>query len=107
MSPMERAIFWIEYTIRNGPDVLRSPVLDYSWWQLALIDIYGFTLSIIILIITVSFIGLKLLMRALKKVLIAVKKEKVLMVVYENFIQIEASRLLKKTKQIFLKKFKW
>ncbi|KAL7306834.1 hypothetical protein TKK_0000995 [Trichogramma kaykai] len=48
VSSMNNAIFWIEYVIRNG-NVLRSSALDFYWWQLALLDIYGpmFVLSCI------------------------------------------------------------
>ena len=42
MSPMDTANFWIEYVIRNGGDVLKSPALSLPAWKLALLDVYGF-----------------------------------------------------------------
>ncbi|KAL7306833.1 hypothetical protein TKK_0000994 [Trichogramma kaykai] len=49
MSAMDSAIYWIEYTIRNGPIVLRPPSLNLTWWQLGLIDVYGFLTAIFLL----------------------------------------------------------
>ncbi|XP_046412504.1 UDP-glucosyltransferase 2-like [Neodiprion fabricii] len=50
-SPLETAIFWIEYILRNGGDSLRSPAVKFSWWQLALLDIYaGITVAVIVVI---------------------------------------------------------
>lgn len=48
MSAMDTANFWIEYVARNGPNVLKSPALELSWWQLELLDIYGFIILVII-----------------------------------------------------------
>ena len=39
---MDTANFWIEYVIRNGGDVLKSPALSLPAWKLALLDVYGF-----------------------------------------------------------------
>ena len=44
MKPMDTAIYWIEYVIRNGAKSLRSPSLDLYWWQVELLDVYGFLL---------------------------------------------------------------
>ncbi|KAL7293656.1 hypothetical protein TKK_0012735 [Trichogramma kaykai] len=56
VSPMNNAIFWIEYVIRNG-NVLRSPALDFYWWQLALLDIYGPGLIIVLMSLCLVFVG--------------------------------------------------
>ncbi|XP_015113327.1 UDP-glucuronosyltransferase 2B15 isoform X2 [Diachasma alloeum] len=48
MSAKDTAVYWVEYAIRHGPDALRSPLVDMPWWQVALLDVYGF-LSICIL----------------------------------------------------------
>ena len=56
MSPMDTANFWIEYVIRNGGDVLKSPALLLPAWKLALLDVYGF----IIFGIIFSFIAIVL-----------------------------------------------
>ncbi|XP_043268662.1 UDP-glucosyltransferase 2-like [Venturia canescens] len=48
MSAIDTAIFWVEYTIRNG-NVLRSPVSELSWWQVELLDVYVFIASILLI----------------------------------------------------------
>nr|UEN71103.1 UDP-glucosyltransferase 334AA4 [Meteorus pulchricornis] len=40
LSAMDEACYWIEYVIRNGNLALRSPALDFSWWQISLLDVY-------------------------------------------------------------------
>ena len=54
MRPMDTANFWIEYVIRNGGGVLKSPALSLPAWKLALLDVYGF----IIVGIIFSFIAI-------------------------------------------------
>ncbi|XP_043467651.1 uncharacterized protein LOC122501928 [Leptopilina heterotoma] len=44
MTATETVNFWVEYVIRNGADSLRSPAVNLNWWQLALLDVYGFLL---------------------------------------------------------------
>ncbi|XP_058804711.1 UDP-glucosyltransferase 2-like [Phymastichus coffea] len=39
-SPREAVNYWVEYVIRHGKNVLRSPALDLEWWQFELIDVY-------------------------------------------------------------------
>ncbi|KAL6443533.1 hypothetical protein ACFW04_001593 [Cataglyphis niger] len=57
IKPLDTAIFWIEYVIRYGSDVLRSPALDLTWWQLYLVDVFAFLLfCIAISIIAIVFI---------------------------------------------------
>ncbi|XP_001603733.2 UDP-glucuronosyltransferase 2C1 [Nasonia vitripennis] len=50
MSPIDTATFWIEYVARHGKNALRSPVVDMPWWQVNLIDVYGFILLVLIII---------------------------------------------------------
>ncbi|XP_015121996.1 UDP-glucuronosyltransferase 1-9 [Diachasma alloeum] len=50
MSPVDTAIYWIEYAARHGP-VLKSPATELSWWKLYLLDVYGFMLMCILAII--------------------------------------------------------
>ena len=50
MSPRDKAVYWIEYVIRNGDKVLRSPAVDMYWWQVALLDVYAFFLFFFILV---------------------------------------------------------
>ena len=49
MSPMNTAIYWIEYIVRNGPQSLRSPAVDIPWWKVELLDVYGVLLMCFIL----------------------------------------------------------
>lgn len=47
LTPLDTAVYWVEYIHRHGKDALRSPIIDMPWWQASLVDIYGFiTLSI-------------------------------------------------------------
>ncbi|KAK0175099.1 hypothetical protein PV327_008879 [Microctonus hyperodae] len=53
LSAIDTAIYWIEYAIRNGPGSLRSPAVDMSWWQVALLDVYAF---LTLTFITISYL---------------------------------------------------
>lgn len=64
MKPMDRAIFWIEYVIRNGGDVLKSPALQLSFVQLALLDVYLFLLFIIILAFAIIIWSIKFILKS-------------------------------------------
>ncbi|XP_031781625.1 UDP-glucuronosyltransferase 2B2-like [Nasonia vitripennis] len=63
MSAMDTAIFWIEYVIRDGPDALKSPALNVSWWQLALVDLNAFIFLSVILVLTLTFYLSRLISR--------------------------------------------
>ncbi|XP_076648061.1 uncharacterized protein LOC143356343 [Halictus rubicundus] len=45
LSALDTAIYWIEYIIRNGGDALRSPAMDMAWYQVQLLDVYLFVLT--------------------------------------------------------------
>lgn len=69
VSPMNNAIYWIEYVIQNGADSIRSPALQFSWWQLALLDVYGFIFLVIvssltIIVLSIRFIFTKVLRKS-------------------------------------------
>lgn len=57
MSPIDTAMWWIEYVLRNPqPDFHRSPGLDLKWYQLYLIDVITFLGFVCILFIaTITF----------------------------------------------------
>lgn len=55
MKAMDTALFWIEYVAQYG-NVLRSPALELTWWQLNLIDVYGFLFFCVSAFSTVIFI---------------------------------------------------
>ncbi|XP_043468543.1 UDP-glucosyltransferase 2-like [Leptopilina heterotoma] len=47
----ETVKFWVEYVLRNGPNVLKSPATNLYWWQNELLDVYGlFTLCCLIIV---------------------------------------------------------
>ncbi|XP_011499547.1 PREDICTED: UDP-glucuronosyltransferase 2A1-like [Ceratosolen solmsi marchali] len=73
MNSMDTAIFWIEYIIRNGPNILKSPALKLYWWQLALLDVYGFILFSLVFIVFFIFCIIKILLAQLY----SLKKEKI------------------------------
>ena len=49
-NALDTAIYWVEYVIRNGKDVLKSPSMDLYWWQIALFDIYIVIIIFLIII---------------------------------------------------------
>ncbi|XP_034948011.1 uncharacterized protein [Chelonus insularis] len=59
LSAMETAMYWIEYAIRNDPSALKSPAVDMPWWQVALLDVYGFLLICIIILSYLIFLILR------------------------------------------------
>ncbi|XP_046745420.1 UDP-glucosyltransferase 2-like [Diprion similis] len=63
LSPMDEAIFWIEYVIRNGGEPLRSSARHLNWFQYYLIDVILFLLAITILVIAVVFTFVKIVLR--------------------------------------------
>ena len=73
MSPMETAVWWVEYVIRRGGDTLRSPTLDLAWWQAELLD--GYLLLFLILIFTILLATL--LIHFVIKTVLAHKTQKI------------------------------
>ncbi|XP_063972366.1 UDP-glucosyltransferase 2-like [Diachasmimorpha longicaudata] len=65
MSPLDKAIYWVEYAARHGP-VLKSPATELSWWQVHLLDVYGFVLGCALTIIYTIIKLIALLSRALR-----------------------------------------
>ncbi|XP_046482543.1 UDP-glucosyltransferase 2-like isoform X1 [Neodiprion pinetum] len=59
LSPMDEAIFWVEYVIRNGGEPLRSSGQHLNWFQYYLIDVGLFLLAITMLVIAVVFTFVK------------------------------------------------
>ncbi|XP_043483367.1 UDP-glucosyltransferase 2-like [Leptopilina heterotoma] len=65
LQPMESAIFWIEYILRNGKDSLKSPAIHLHWWQASLADVYSFLLFFFFLIIYLLYLIIKIISRKL------------------------------------------
>lgn len=57
-TPMDTAVYWIEYVIRNsGAPHMRSPILDLNWYEYLLIDVTAILITGAILVgITVYFL---------------------------------------------------
>jgi glucuronosyltransferase len=50
MSPLDTAIYWIEYVIRNkGAGYMKNPGLTMNWFAYNMIDVYAFILLVIAL----------------------------------------------------------
>ncbi|XP_014213310.1 UDP-glucuronosyltransferase 1-6-like [Copidosoma floridanum] len=69
ISPMNSAVFWIEYVIRNG-QALRPPTLDYTWWQLAGLDVHLIILFAFVLSSAMIFMSVKLMVKTISKLII-------------------------------------
>ncbi|EZA49786.1 UDP-glucuronosyltransferase 2C1 [Ooceraea biroi] len=54
LSPIDTANYWIDYVIKYGEDVLRSPAMDLAWWQIYLIDVAACLLLCAAAIITLA-----------------------------------------------------
>ncbi|XP_033229036.1 UDP-glucuronosyltransferase 1-5-like [Belonocnema kinseyi] len=63
MSPMDTANFWVQYIMRNGEDSLKSPAVNLYWWEVALLDVYGFILLGCIAIIDLAIFTTKVAVR--------------------------------------------
>lgn len=47
MTGLEKAVFWVEYTIRHkGAKYLSSSLIDISWYKFLLLDVLTFLLLI-------------------------------------------------------------
>uniref|UniRef100_A0A3Q2V6F6 UDP-glucuronosyltransferase n=1 Tax=Haplochromis burtoni TaxID=8153 RepID=A0A3Q2V6F6_HAPBU len=52
MSPLEEAVFWIEFTLRNkGAKHLRVQAHELTWYQYLSLDVLGFFFTIVLLLI--------------------------------------------------------
>ncbi|EZA50408.1 UDP-glucuronosyltransferase 2C1 [Ooceraea biroi] len=54
LSPVDTANYWIDYVLKYGDDVLRSPAMDLAWWQIYLIDVAACLLLCAAAIITIA-----------------------------------------------------
>ncbi|XP_033334725.2 UDP-glucosyltransferase 2 [Megalopta genalis] len=52
MKAIDTAIYWVEYVGRHG-NILRSPAIHLAWWQQKLLDVYGFLLACLLIVILV------------------------------------------------------
>ncbi|XP_076291113.1 UDP-glucosyltransferase 2 [Lasioglossum baleicum] len=47
LSALDTAIYWVEYIARNGGDALKSPAMNLTWYQVQLLDVYLFVLTVV------------------------------------------------------------
>ena len=46
MPPLDTAVYWIEYVLRNGPDSLKISAVKLPWWKLHLLDVFVFLFAL-------------------------------------------------------------
>jgi glucuronosyltransferase len=52
MKPLDRAVFWIEYVMRNkGAKHLRPALHDLTWFQYHSLDVIGFLLVCVVAVV--------------------------------------------------------
>ncbi|RLU27472.1 hypothetical protein DMN91_001276 [Ooceraea biroi] len=67
LSPVDTATYWIEYVIKYGDDVLRSPAMDLAWWQLSLVDVAVCFLLCAAAIITLAVFIVRFVMKMINR----------------------------------------
>ncbi|XP_063921312.1 UDP-glycosyltransferase UGT5-like [Zophobas morio] len=68
VSPMETAIYWIEYVIRHkGAPHLRVAALDLPWYQYYLLDVIGFLVLVSSVIACISYYSIRAVCKKLCK----------------------------------------
>lgn len=51
MKPMDTAVYWVEYVIRNGGEQFKSDALEQHWYQRVMLDVlFAFALGLISLL---------------------------------------------------------
>lgn len=76
LHPRDAASYWIEYIIKNGAQSLRSPSADLHWWQMNQLDVYGFLLLCMTLIIVFIAIIINKLLSFTRKLISNQKKKR-------------------------------
>ncbi|XP_039753666.1 UDP-glycosyltransferase UGT5-like [Pararge aegeria] len=52
MSPLDTAMFWLEYVIRNkGAEYIKNPARNMNWFAYNMVDVYAFILAILTIVI--------------------------------------------------------
>ncbi|XP_014479890.1 PREDICTED: UDP-glucuronosyltransferase 2B30-like [Dinoponera quadriceps] len=74
LSPLDTAIFWVEYIKKYG-NFLQSPAMQLYWWQRHLLDVYAFLLLIVIVVLLVVMFILRKLKRLLFGSHVCTKKD--------------------------------
>lgn len=76
LTPLDTAIYWIEYVIKHGENALRSPAMDLRWWQLEMLDVAAILLLVAVIIGAVLIVVLRYLFSLANPILdVSVKKK--------------------------------
>ncbi|XP_012282468.1 UDP-glucuronosyltransferase 2A3-like [Orussus abietinus] len=68
LSAKDATIFWLEYVVRNGANSLRSSALDLAWWQIALLDVFGFILVSSLLLLYALIATVRVVLKVLREI---------------------------------------
>ncbi|EZA59837.1 2-hydroxyacylsphingosine 1-beta-galactosyltransferase [Ooceraea biroi] len=67
LNPVDTANYWIEYVIKYGDDVLRSPAMALAWWQICLIDVAACLLLCAAAIITFAMFIMRFVVKMINE----------------------------------------
>lgn len=67
LTALETGKFWVEYVLRNNISHTRSSSLGMGFFELHNLDVYIINFTILVLMLSGPFIGLKKLLAALHK----------------------------------------
>lgn len=71
---LERAVWWTEYVLRHkGAAHLRSPAIDLPFYQYFLLDVIGFCLTVVLIVIYITVKITRLLYKLIRKITVRSK----------------------------------
>lgn len=80
MNPLDLAMFWIEYVIRNdGADYMKNPAREFSWIVYSMLDLFVFVAAVFLSCLYIVYQTIKFLLNVTKyyKIKVIIKdKEK-------------------------------
>lgn len=77
LSAVENAVYWTEYVIRHkGAKHLRTAAVGMPWWKYYLVDVIGFILLIVFVVLYAFYFILKISIKKLFQKKVTSKKEK-------------------------------
>lgn len=66
MSPLDTAVYWVEYVARhNGAHHMKTKAVGMPWYQYLLLDVVAFLLFVILTVLALSFYCLRMTFRLL------------------------------------------
>lgn len=78
MSPLDTAIYWVEYVARHkGAHFMKTAAVGMPFYQYYLLDVIAFILAVLILFFYILYVTLRFFFRLLFKSKITNRKEKV------------------------------